>query len=102
MMPLSLAQVGEENIIKRIGGSPEVKRHLENLGFVVGGEVTVVNTLGGNVIVNVKEAKILAGISFLLPSSVLKINGSIFVWLSSAKMVDTPQIINMLPKINPN
>lgn len=58
MMPLSLAQVGKENIIKRIGGSPEVKRHLENLGFVVGGEVTVVNTLGGNVIVNVKEARV--------------------------------------------
>ena len=58
MMPLSLAQVGEENIIKRIGGSPEVKRNLENLGFVVGGEVTVVNTLGGNVIVNVKEARV--------------------------------------------
>ena len=58
MMPLSLAQVGEENIITRIGGSPEVKRHLENLGFVVGGEVTVVNTLGGNVIVNVKEARV--------------------------------------------
>ena len=58
MMPLSLAQVGEENIIKRIGGSPEVKRHLENLGFVVGGEVTVVNPLGGNVIVNVKEARV--------------------------------------------
>ena len=58
MMPLSLAQVGEENIIKRIGGSPEVKRHLENLGFVVGGDVTVVNTLGGNVIVNVKEARV--------------------------------------------
>ena len=58
MMPLSMAQVGEENIIKRIGGSPEVKRHLENLGFVVGGEVTVVNTLGGNVIVNVKEARV--------------------------------------------
>lgn len=58
MMPLSLAQVGEENIIKRIGGSPEVKRHLENLGFVVGGEVTVVNTLGGNVIVNVKESRV--------------------------------------------
>ena len=57
-MPLSLAELGEENIIKRIGGSPEVKRHLENLGFVVGGEVTVVNTLGGNVIVNVKEARV--------------------------------------------
>lgn len=58
MMPLSLAQVGEENIIKRIGGSPEVKRHLENLGFVAGGSVTVVNTLGGNVIVNVKDARV--------------------------------------------
>ena len=58
MMPLSLAQVGEENIIKRIGGSPEVKRHLENLGFVVGGEVTVVYSLGGIVIGNVKEARV--------------------------------------------
>ena len=57
-MPLSLAAVGEENIIKRIGGSPEVKRHLEDLGFVVGGTVTVVSTLAGNVIVNVKEARV--------------------------------------------
>ena len=45
MMPLMLAQVGEENIIKKIGGSPEVKQHLENLGFVVGGTVKVVNAL---------------------------------------------------------
>ena len=58
MMPLSLAEVGEENIIKRIGGSPEVKRHLENLGFVAGGEVTLVSTLGGNVIVNVKDTRV--------------------------------------------
>ena len=58
MMPLSLAEVGEENIIKRIGGSPEVKRHLENLGFVAGGWVTVVSTLGGNVIVNVKDTRV--------------------------------------------
>lgn len=58
MMPLSLAEVGEENIIKRIGGSPEVKRHLENLGFVTGGGVTVVSTLGGNVIVNVKDTRV--------------------------------------------
>ena len=58
LVKANLMQVGEENIIKRIGGSPEVKRHLENLGFVVGGEVTVVNTLGGNVIVNVKEARV--------------------------------------------
>ena len=54
MMPLSLANVGEANTIKKIGGSPEVKKHLENLGFVVGGNVTVITMLGGNVIVNVK------------------------------------------------
>ncbi len=58
MMPLSLAVVGENNIIKKIGGKPEVKKHLENLGFVVGGNVQVVSTLGGNVIVNVKEARV--------------------------------------------
>ena len=57
-MPLTLATVGEANIIKRIGGSPEVKKHLENLGFVAGGAVTVLNTIGGNLIVNVKEARV--------------------------------------------
>ena len=57
MMPLSLADIGEKNVIKKIGGSPEVKKHLENLGFVVGGDVTIVTSLGGNVIVNVKEAR---------------------------------------------
>ena len=46
MMPLILANVGEENVIKKIGGSPEVKQHLENLGFVVGGSVIIVNTHG--------------------------------------------------------
>lgn len=58
MMPLSFATAGEENIIKKIGGKPEVKKHLENLGFVVGGAVTVITTLGGNVIVNVKGARV--------------------------------------------
>lgn len=58
MLPLTLADTGNENIIKRIGGTAEVKRHLENLGFVVGGTVTVVNRVGSNVIVNVKEARI--------------------------------------------
>lgn len=58
MMPLALAAVGEENTIKKIGGSPEVKKHLEDIGFVVGGAVKVIATLGGNVIVNVKESRI--------------------------------------------
>ena len=57
-MPLSFAEPEQENIIKRIGGTPEVKKHLENLGFVVGGTVTVVSKLDGNVIVKVKEARI--------------------------------------------
>lgn len=57
-MPLTLAKIGEENIIKKIGGKQEVKTHLENLGFVVGGVVTVINAIGGNVIVNVKDSRI--------------------------------------------
>ena len=58
MLPLSLADQGEVNIIKHVSGSPGVKKHLEDLGFVVGGEVTVVNALSGNVIVNVKDSRI--------------------------------------------
>lgn len=58
MLPLMLANVGEEYIIRKIGGSPEIKKHLENLGFVVGGTVTVINAIGGNLIVNVKEARV--------------------------------------------
>ena len=58
MMPLCLATLGEENTIRKIGGTPELKKHLENLGFVVGGNVTVVNSLGANVIVNVKESRV--------------------------------------------
>ena len=58
MIPLSLAETGEPRIIRKIGGSPEVKQHLENLGFNVGGEVLIVNTLGENVIVKVKEARV--------------------------------------------
>lgn len=58
MMPLTLANVGEENMIKKIGGKPEVRAHLENLGFVTGGTVTVVSAMGGNLIVNVKESRV--------------------------------------------
>ncbi|MBO4831018.1 MAG: ferrous iron transport protein A [Oscillospiraceae bacterium] len=58
MMPLYLADVGEDNTIKRIGGSPKVKQHLENLGFVVGGDVMLLSVLGGNVIVKVKESRV--------------------------------------------
>ncbi len=58
MLPLMVADIGEELVIKKIGGSPEVKKHLENLGFVVGGTVRVVNAMNGNLIVNVKEARV--------------------------------------------
>ena len=58
VMPLNVAQPGEENIIRKIGGSPEVKQHLADLGFVVGGTVTLLSVLGGNVIVNVKESRV--------------------------------------------
>ena len=58
MMPLSYANPGEESVIRKIGGSPEVKKHLENLGFVVGGTATVITSLNGNVIVKVKESRV--------------------------------------------
>ena len=58
MMPLNYANPGEEAVIRKVGGSPEVKKHLENLGFVVGGNVTVITALDGNVIVRVKEARV--------------------------------------------
>ena len=58
MMPLTLVDVDEDNIIKKIGGKPEVKKHLENLGIVVGGHVKIIRKLGGNEIVNVKETRV--------------------------------------------
>ena len=58
MMPLNYAKPGEESVIRRVGGSPEVKKHLENLGFVVGGSVKVITAMNGNVIVKVKEARV--------------------------------------------
>jgi len=57
-MPLTLAAVGEENIIKKVGGKADVKKHLEDLGFIAGGNVRVIAMLGGNVIVNIKESRI--------------------------------------------
>ena len=57
-MPLIFANIGENNIIKKITGSAEVKRHLENLGFVPGGNVSIISTNAGNIIVNVKETRI--------------------------------------------
>lgn len=58
MMPLIFANKGEENIIKKVGGTPEVRKHLKDIGFNVGSKVTVINTMGGNVIVNVLGTRI--------------------------------------------
>ena len=57
-MPLTLAAAGEENIIRKVGGNPEVKKHLEDLGFTAGGSITVVSALGGNIVVKVKESRV--------------------------------------------
>ena len=58
MMPLPLANIGEEYLIRKVGGSPEVKKHLEDLGFVAGDTATLITVLNGNVIVKVKEARV--------------------------------------------
>ena len=58
MMPLILAEPGEEQIIQKVGGNQELRQHLADMGFVPGGGVTVVSTIGGNVIVRVKESRV--------------------------------------------
>lgn len=58
MMPLTFAGSGEEKIIKKVGGNPDTRKFLENLGFVAGGTVTVVSKTGGNVIVSVKDSRV--------------------------------------------
>ncbi len=58
MMPLIMAQPGDENVIRKVGGSPEMKKHLEDMGFTAGSAVTVMNTIGGNLIVKVKESRV--------------------------------------------
>ncbi|MCR4671362.1 MAG: ferrous iron transport protein A [Saccharofermentans sp.] len=58
MMPLVYADIGQIQIIKKIGGSPDIKKHLEDMGFTVGGEISVVNSIGDNLIVKVKESRV--------------------------------------------
>lgn len=58
MMPLTMARTGEINRIKKVGGKEETRKFLENLGFVTGGEVTVVSQISGSMIVNVKESRV--------------------------------------------
>lgn len=60
-MPLSMVNTGETYTIKRVGGKEETRRHLENLGFVVGATVTVVSEIQGNLIVNIKDARVAIG-----------------------------------------
>ena len=61
MMPISMIPEGQPSVIKKIGGKEETRRFLENLGFVVGGTVTVISQIGGNMIVNVKDARVAIG-----------------------------------------
>lgn len=57
-MPLTMAQIGERNAIKRVGGKQETKKFLENLGFTVGSTVTIISKLNGSVIVNIKDSRV--------------------------------------------
>jgi ferrous iron transport protein A len=61
MMPLSMVKEGEPNVIKKVGGKDETRKFLESLGFVTGGQVTVVSQISGNLIVNVKDSRVAIG-----------------------------------------
>ena len=58
MMPLAMADIGDVNTILKITGQDELRRHLAELGFVVGEEVRVVSELGGNLILSVKDSRV--------------------------------------------
>ena len=58
MLPLTYAQINEENVIKKVGGKPDMKKHLEDMGFVTGAIIKVVSDINGNLIVNVKDRKV--------------------------------------------
>ncbi len=58
MIPITLANTGEKNIIRKVGGNPDIRKFLENLGFVAGSAVTVISKISGNVIVNVKDSRV--------------------------------------------
>ena len=61
MMPLSMVNEGEPQVIKKVGGKEETRKFLENLGFVQGATVTVVSEISGNMIVNVKDSRVAIG-----------------------------------------
>ena len=57
-MPLSMAGLGNQFLIKKVSGKEDVRRFLENLGFVAGASVSVVSEISGNVIVQVKDSRV--------------------------------------------
>lgn len=61
MMPLTMVNTGEENVIKKVGGKEETRRFLENLGFVAGAAITVISQVEGNIIVNIKDSRVAIG-----------------------------------------
>ena len=58
MVPLIFANSGDCLIIKKVGGNRDTKKRLENLGFVVGGEISVISENDGDLIVSVKESRV--------------------------------------------
>ncbi|WP_425539302.1 FeoA family protein [Microaceticoccus formicicus] len=58
MIPLAFAEMGNNYVIQKIGGTAEVRKHLENLGFITGDVVSVISSIEGNIIVQVKESRV--------------------------------------------
>ena len=69
MIPLTMIEIGDSVPIKKVGGKPEIRQFLENLGFVPGSSVSVITRTNGNVIVNIKESRV--AISSGLASKIL-------------------------------
>jgi len=61
MIPLAFADMKKVYKVIRISGKDEQRRHLNNLGFVEGENIEIVNKLNDNLIIAVKDSRIALG-----------------------------------------
>lgn len=57
-MPVTMVSTGDTVTIARITGTDAIRQHLSELGFLAGEEITVVSNVSGNLILQVKGARI--------------------------------------------
>ena len=55
---LSHGEAGKTYQVVKIAGRDETIKHINDLGLIVDSKVTLINAIAGNMILNIKEARI--------------------------------------------